>query len=470
MSQDFFNSGKKNEIAYFDAFFRKIPFNNGYAILNGIDDIINFVNNLEFSEEDIEYLRKLGTFSEDFLQYLLNLRFTGEIKAIPDGTPVFANEPLITVKAPIIEAQIIETAILSYLNAEIKYSTAARRIVDAAKKTPVSEFGARRADAHEAAILASKCAYIAGCVSTSNTAAAKKYNIPVSGTSAHSKVQEAETEYEAFLSQAKSFPENCILLVDTFDTLKSGVPNAIKIANEYLIPNGYRLKGIRIDSGDLAYLSKKAKKMLIEAGLDDVKIFLTNGLDADTILSLQDQGAVVDGYGVGDNITAPKERVGVVYKLVAVEDATEIVPKIKLSNDIEKTTNPGAKRVYRFYDKKTGFALGDLLALEDEVIPTDEIILTDPSDTTNFIVIKDYEVKELQVPIFENGMLVYEDLSIQEKREHCQAQMETLYDEIRRARKADKYYVDLTENLKDLKEKLIMLKKEEMGHSKVLVR
>lgn len=471
MAQTYFNDKKIDEKVYFDGFFRNIPFENGYALMGGVDDIIAYINNLKFEEDDIEYLRSLGQFNEEFLQYLKNFKFTGDIKIIPDGTPVFANEPIITVRANLIEAQIIETAILSYLNSCIKFTTAAKRMTDAAGNIPIMEFGARRADGPGAAVLASKCSYIAGCVGTSNVKAGKKYGIPVMGTMAHSMVKEEDNEYEAFLKYAKTYPNNALFLVDTYDTLRSGIPNAIRVAREYLIPNGYTLKGIRIDSGDLAYLSKEARKMLDEAGFPNTKICLSNGLDPKTIKALKEEGAVIDSIGAGDNIAAPKERVGVVYKLVGKEENEKITPKIKLSNDLAKMINPGYKKVYRFYDKKTGYALGDVIALHDELIPSDVFTLVDPENELNTKELRNYEVKELQQQLFKDGMLVYNDPTMKEKQDYCNKQMDTLYPEVRRLEKPHKYYVDLTKELLKLKKELILEHREEVEQrSKELVK
>ena len=457
MSQAYYKAGKKDEVAVFDAFFRKNPLGGGYGVMGGIDRIIEFIKNAHFNEEDIKYLRSTGQFDEDFLSYLKSFKFSGSIYAIPDGTPVFGNEPIVTVKAPIIEAQIIETILLSYLNANICYTTAATRVVEATKGIGVMEFGARRAMGPEAALEASKCAVIAGCVGTSNVLAGQKYGVPVMGTMAHSLVTEADTEYEAFLNYAKAYPNNCVLLVDTYDVLKSGVPNAIKIAKKYLIPNGYSLKGIRIDSGDLAYLSKEAKKMFIEAGLPDVKICLSNGLNETTIKSLKEQGAVIDSIGLGDNIVLPdKARVGVVYKNVAVEKNGEFVSRIKVSNDAAKAITPGYKQVYRFYDNETGYALGDVIALHEENIPLNEFTLIDPLNENNTLTIKNYRVRKLQVPIFEDGELVYADPTILEKQRYHAKEMETLYPEVKRSENPHGYYIDLTRKLLELKKALIL--------------
>lgn len=462
MSQAYFKAGKKDEIAVFDAFYRKNPLDGGYGLMGGVDKIIDFIKNIKFTSEDIEYLRSTGQFTEDFLEYLRNFKFTGSIYAVPDGTPIFANEPIVTVKAPIIEAQIIETILLSYLNANIMYTTAARRVVEAAKGIGIMEFGARRALGPEAAVDASKCAIIAGCVGTSNVLAGLEYNVPVMGTMAHSLVTEADSEYEAFLNYAKAYPNNCVLLVDTYDVLKSGVPNAIKIAKEYLEPNGYKLKGIRIDSGDLAYLSIEAKKMLVEAGLDDVKICLSNGLNERTIKSLILQGAVIDSIGLGDNIVLPdKARVGCVYKNVAIKHGDDFVSRIKVSNDAAKAITPGFKKVYRFYDRETGYALGDVIALHNEKIPKDKYTLIDPLNEHNTLTIKNYIVRELQQPIFENGELVYNDPILKDKQEYCNNEMKTLYPEVKRLENPHGYYVDLTKKLLKLKKELIRLAKEQ---------
>lgn len=457
MAQTYFDSGEKDKEVLFDAFFRREPLEAGYAVMAGLDNIIEYIKNLKFTDKDIEYLRELDLFSDAFLDYLANFKFTGDIYAIPDGTPVFRNEPLITVRAPIIEAQIIETAILSYLNAAICYSTAARKVVEAAGDIKVMEFGARRAFGPDAAVEASKCSYLSGVAGTSNVLAGKKYNIPVMGTMAHSLIQQADSEYEAFLNFAKSYPNNCVLLIDTYDTLKTGVPNAIRVAKEYLIPNGYRLKGVRIDSGDLAYLSKAAKKMFIEAGLDDVQICLSNGLKPETIKGLIDQGAIVNSIGLGDNIVAPDNaRVGCVYKNVAVIKDGEIIPKIKISSDAIKTINPGLKKVYRFYDKESGYAIADLIALYDEVIPEDEYVLIDPADETNRQKITNYIVRELHEKVFESGEYVYETKTLEDSREYCEEQMQTIYPEVKRIHNPHKHYVDLSEKLLNTKKEMIM--------------
>ena len=457
MAQTYFNEGKQDEEVYFDIFFRNNPFEGGYTISGGLEETINYIKNFKFDEKEIEYLRELNTFTDEFLDYLKNLKFTGDIYAVEDGTMVFPNEPVLTVKADVITAQLLETALLTNFNHGALVTTAAKRITNEAKNIPVMEFGARRARGMDSAIEASKHAFVGGCVGTSNTYAGMKYDIPVLGTMAHSLITESEDEYEAFLKYAKSNPDNCVFLVDTYDTLKSGIPNAIKVANDYLTPNGYKFKGIRIDSGDLAYLSQEARKMLDEAGYPDTKICLSNGLNEYTIRDLLKQDAVIDSIGAGDNIAAPKERVGGVYKLVAVEKDGKMDPRIKVSNDTVKTINPGYKKVYRFYDKETGYALGDVIALSDEIIPDDKYTLVHPTETWKTKDLENYNKRELLVPIFKDGELVYDLPDIRERQKYCQEEFETLYPEVRRIRMPHEYYVDLTDRLRELKQELIKL-------------
>ena len=455
MAQTYFDQGKQDEEVYFDIFFRKNPFNGGYTISGGLEETINYIKNFNFNKEEINYLKSLNQFSEKFLNYLETLKFEGDIYSVPDGTIVFPNETVLTVKAPIITAQLLETALLANFNHASLVTTAAKRITNEAGDIPVMEFGARRARGIDSAIEASKYAYIGGCCGTSNTLAGMKYNIPVLGTMAHSLVTESNDEYQAFLNYAKSNKDNCVFLVDTYDTLKSGIPNAIKVANDYLKPNGLKFKGVRIDSGDLAYLSKKTRKLLDEAGYTETGICLSNGLNEYTIRDLKLQGAFINSLGVGDNIAASKERVGGVYKLVATIEDNREIPKIKVSNDSIKTINPGHKKVYRFYDKKEGYALGDLLALSDEVIPNDKYTLIHPLETWKQKELTNYQVRDLLVPIFKDGQLVYQTPNIEKTKAYCNDEFNTLYEEIKRIDNPHEYYVDLSDKLRNLKEELI---------------
>lgn len=455
MSQAFFDAGDSGKKVYFDIFFRTNPFDGGYTIHGGLGEIIDFIKDFHYTEADIEFLRKSGEFSEEFLAYLKDLRFHGDMWAIKEGTPIFPNEPVITIHANIIEAQLLESLMLAYFNHGSLIATSAKRITTAACEIPTSDFGLRRGHG-EGTINGSKYAMIGGCASTSNTLSGQLHDMKVSGTMAHALVQFYGNDYDAFMVYAKANPNNCVFLVDTFDTLKKGIPAAIKVAKEFLIPNGYPFIGIRIDSGDLAYFSKEARKMLDEAGFEDAKIFLTNGLSEDKIISLRQEGACIDAIGAGDNVLAPKERMNGVYKLVAVEELGTVVPRIKISGDEVKTTNPSYKKVYRFYDKNTGYALGDVIALADEVIPKDQYTLVSPTEEWKTTKLKDYVVKELQVPIFEQGKLVYDVPTAMETAAYAKDQFETLYPEIKRSIKPHGYYVDLSKKLLQLKKELLL--------------
>ena len=457
MAYAYFKENKHEEIAYFDMFVRRIPDGGGYLIMNGLHRFIDFVKNFHFTDAHIDYLRSTGYFDDDFLNYLKNMKMDVDIWAIPEGTPVFANEPLVTVRGSLIQAQILETILLLCINYSTLITTKASRIVAASRGRAVLEFGSRRAHGFDAATEGARATYIAGCAGTACTISGMKYDLPVSGTIAHSYVQLHDSELEAFRSYAKVSPDNCILLVDTYDTLHSGIPNAIKVAQEELIPNGHRLKGIRIDSGDLAYLSKKARKMLDAAGLTDCKIVVSNSLDEFLIDDLIMQNAKIDTFGVGENMITSKSTpvLGGVYKVVAHEKDGQLIPKIKISGNVEKLTNPGFKKIVRFYDKKDHQAIADVLALRDEVIPTDEYLLFDPQAPWKQKRIKDYEVRELQTEIFRHGELVYDMPSTREVREYCTAQMATLWDEVKRLRYPHRYYVDYSRALFDLKKELI---------------
>ena len=455
MSQTYFDAGVKDTVVVFDLFFRRNPFKGGYTISGGLDNIIDYILNFKFDTDDIEYLRNTNNYNEEFLEYLSNLKFTGDIYAIPDGTPVFPNEPVITIKAKVIEAQLIETAILAHFNHASLVTTKAKRITTAAQGRTVMEFGARRARGTSSAYEASKYAIVGGCSGTSNVKTAKDLGINALGTMAHSIITFYNDERKAFLNFAKSNPTNCLFLVDTYDTINSGVPNAIWVADNYLKKNNITFKGIRIDSGDLAYLSKQARKMLDDAGYKDAGICLSNGLDEFTITSLINQGAEFTMLGVGDNIAASLDRVDGVYKLSAIEENAKLIPRLKVSNDSVKTINPGFKKVYRFYDKNTNYALGDVIALADEVIDKNKYLLINPIDEWKRKTIKNYYVRELQEKIFENGKLVYEMPNVFDRAKYCTKEMETIYPEVKRLENPHIYIVDLSEKLLKVKKELI---------------
>lgn len=455
MANSYFENGMKDTVGVFDVFFRKVPSNGGYALMAGVDKVIEYINNLKFSDNDLVYFKSLG-YGEEFINYLKDFKFTGNIYAIPDGTPVFPNEPILTVEAPLIEAQIIETAVLSLLNGAMEHATGARRIIEATpKNVKVMEFGARRADGLDAAIDASLYGVMAGCSGTSNVIAANMIGQKALGTQAHSYIESFDSEYEAFLAYAKSYPNETLLLVDTYDTLRSGIPNAIRVAKEYLIPNGYRLKGIRIDSGDLAYLSKMARKMLDDAGLNDATICLSNGLNANTIRSLTEQGAKFDSLGVGDNISKPEGRMGCVYKEVAILDGDKRIPKIKVSEDPIKTINPDFKDLYRLYDNETGYALADVMVRRGEKLSMDNLLIIDLKGFINQRVLNNFRIECLQKEIFVNGKQVFEDLSINELKEYVDMQMSTIYPEVKREVNPHIYNVSGTNHYAEFKKEMI---------------
>ena len=466
MSYNYFKNGLKDRIVYFDMYYRKNPDNGGFVIFAGLEQVIECICDLHFSQGDIDYLRTLNLFDEEFLEYLANFKFTGNIYAIKEGTPVFPNEPLLTVEASIIEAQLIETIILVTINHQSLIATKAHRIVREAKGRPIMEFGARRAQGYDGANYGARAAYIGGVAGSATVMAGREFNIPVVGTMAHSFVQLFDSEYEAFATYAKTYPDNCVLLVDTYDVLKSGVPNAIKVAEDVLIPMGKRLKGIRIDSGDIAYLSKKARMMLDVSGLSDCKITASNSLDEYIIRSLISQGANIDSFGVGENLIVSKSSpvFGGVYKLVAsTNEQGEIIPKIKISENTDKITNPGYKKVYRLIDKESSKAIADLIASYDEVIdPSQDIKIYHQSNIWKNKVVEanTYDVVELQVPIFKDGQLIYDLPSIEEIRTYSSKQMELMWDEIFRLEYPHIYYVDLTRKLLDQKLKLLESKKK----------
>ena len=458
MGNGYFRTKHADRIAYFDVFFRRVPDGGGYAICAGLEQVIGYIQGLRFTEEDISYLRSKGIFGEDFLDYLRHFRFTGDIWAVPEGTPVFPSEPLLTVRAPAIQAQLIETMLLLLINHQSLIATKANRIVRAAQGRAISEFGSRRAQGASGAVLGARAAYIGGCAGTACVLADELYGVPATGTMAHSWVQMFDTELEAFESYCRTYPDSSTLLVDTYNVLKSGVPNAIKAFDNVLKPMGKRPCGIRLDSGDIAYLSVEARKMLDEAGYPDCKIVASNSLDERLITDLLRQGAAIDLFGVGERlITASSEPVfGGVYKLAAVEENGVITPKIKISENVSKITNPHYKKLYRLYSNDTGKAIADQLCVYDEIIDcTKPLTIFDPDFTWKKKTLTDFTAKELQVQIFRSGELVYEKPSLGEIRSYCARQMDTLWDEVLRFENPHNYYVDLSEKLWSIKHGLL---------------
>ncbi len=454
MANGYFEAGKKDEIVYFDCFFRTIPDGGGFAIAAGLEQLIDYIENISFTSDDIEYLRNKKCFSEGFLEYLRDFKFTGDIWAVPEGTPIFPGEPIITVRAPSIQAQFIETYLLLAVNHQSLIATKANRIVRAAQGRPVAEFGSRRAQGADGAILGARAAYIGGCAATACTISDREYGVPATGTMAHSWVQMFDSEYEAFKTYCQLYPNNATLLVDTYDVLHSGVPNAIRAFKEA----GITKCGIRLDSGDIAYLTVKARKMLDEAGLTQCKIVVSNSLDETIIRDIIAQGAQVDSFGVGERlITAKSDPVfGGVYKLVAKEENGTVIPKIKISENTGKITNPHYKKVYRIFSNESSQAIADLMCAYDEVIDVNvPLDLFDPIDTWKHKLVTDYTLKELQLPVFKNGVCVYEKPSLDEIREYCKEQIELLWAEVRRFENPHRYYVDLSEKLWNIKHKLL---------------
>ena len=459
MGNGYFRNGYKDRITYFDVFFRKVPDQGGFAIAAGLEQLIDYIENLHFSEEDIAYLRGRNLFCEEFLDYLRNFRFTGDIYAIPEGTPVFPREPLVVVRAPSIEAQLIETFTLLTINHQSLIATKANRICRAANGRTVLEFGSRRAQGADAAIIGARAAYIGGCAGTACTISDQLYGVPAGGTMAHAWVQMFDTEYEAFKTYCETYPTNATLLVDTYNTLKSGVPNAIRAFNEVLRPMGISKCGIRLDSGDMAYLSQKARKMLDEAGWPECQISVSNSLDERLIQNLFLQGAQIDMFGVGERmITAKSEPVfGGVYKLTAVEnDKGEIIPKIKCSENVEKITIPHFKKVYRLYNRDNGKAIADYMTVHDEVVDENEpLMLFDPYATWKTKNVCNFEARELLVPVFLNGKKVYQSPALKDIQSYCKQQVNTLWDEIKRFDNPQTYYVDLSQKLWDIQQELL---------------
>jgi nicotinate phosphoribosyltransferase len=458
MSNGYFEHGLKDRIVVFDMFFRKIPDKGGFAIACGLEQLVQYIKSLKFSEKDIEFLRSKENFNEEFLNYLRNFKFTCDVFAVPEGTVVFPNEPLVTVKGPVIEAQLIETMLLLTMNHQSLIATKTNRIVRAAQGRSIMEFGSRRAQGYDGALFGARAAYIAGAIGSACTLVEEEMGIPCFGTMAHSWIQLFEDEYVAFKKYAETYPDSCTLLVDTYNVLSSGVPNAIRVAKEVLEPMGRRLKGIRLDSGDMTYLSIKAREMLDEAGLTDCRIVASSSLDEFIIKDLISQGAKIDTFGVGERlITSRSEPVfGGVYKLVAVEEEGILRPRIKLSENVEKVTNPHYKGLWRFYEKETGKAIGDVLTVHDEEIDSSKPYeLFDPVYTWKRKTISNFEARNLQVQVFKNGELVYNLPGIEEIKANCSKEVESLWAEVKRFENPHNYYVDLSEKLWNVKNSLI---------------
>lgn len=458
MSNGYFEHGLKDKKACFDMFFRKVPDDGGFAIMAGVQQLIEYIANLNFSDDDIEYLRSKNIFCEDFLNYLKDFNFSCDVYAIPEGTPIFPGEPIVKVVGPVIEAQLIETMLLLTINHQSLIATKSNRIVRAANGRPVMEFGSRRAQGNHGAVYGARASYIAGCCGTACTIADKQYQIPALGTMAHSWVQLFPSEYEAFLAYAKTYPDSCTLLIDTYNVLKSGLPNAIKVFKEYLIPNGYKPAGVRIDSGDITYLTKKVRAILDDSGLKDVKIVVSNSLDEYIIRDLLSQGACIDSFGVGERlITSKSEPVfGGVYKLAAVYEGEKEIPKIKLSENIAKITTPCNKKLVRLYSKDNDKAIADVIMLENEDVPNgDDYEIFDPEHTWKRKNITNYYARELLTPIFKKGKCVYETQNIAEIQKYCKKQIDSLWDEVKRFENPHNYYVDLSQKLWNIKNELL---------------
>lgn len=459
MGNGYYQTGLSDKITYFDVFFRTVPDGGGFAIAAGLEQVVEYIQQLHFTQQDLDYLSKKKLFDPGFLDYLRNFRFTGDIYAVPEGTPVFPNEPILTVKAPAIQAQLIETAILLFINHQSLIATKANRIVRAAQGKTVLEFGARRAQGGDGAVIGARAAYVGGCAGTSCTLTEERFGVPAGGTMAHSWIQMFDSEYQAFQAYCKLYPHNATLLVDTYNTLKSGVPNAIRVFKEMLLPQGITNFAIRLDSGDISYLSKKAREMLDEAGLQCCQIVASNSLDEYLIRDLMMQGAKIDVFGVGERLITAKSApvFGGVYKLVAVEnDRREIIPKIKVSENTGKITNPHFKKLYRYYDRQSGKALADELCLWNETVDSAKPhTIFDPNAVWKTKTLTDFEVRELQVPIFKNGNCVYSLPGLEEIQSYCAQQVESLWDEVKRFENPHAYYVDLSKELWTIKNRLL---------------
>ncbi|HBP65738.1 MAG TPA: nicotinate phosphoribosyltransferase [Desulfosporosinus sp.] len=457
MMQGYLVNGCRDKEAVFDVFFRELPFAGGYVLAAGLEQVVDYIENFSFSEEDLAYLESLNLFTEDFIEELRTFRFTGDIDAIPEGTPVFPFEPLIRVKGRIMETQLLETAILNLVNFQSLIATKASRVVTAAHGGPVMEFGLRRAQGPDAGVLGARASFIGGCQSTSNVLAGRRYGIPVSGTQAHSWIQCFPTELEAFRAYARTFPDTCLLLVDTYSVISSGVPNAIKVGLE-LEAEGHHFQGIRIDSGDLTYLSKAARHMLDDAGLKSAIIVASNDLDEETIFAVKAQGAAIDAWGVGTSLITSKDSpsLGGVYKLAAEGEHGVFHPRLKVSENISKITNPGIKKVVRFYDR-AGKAMADLIALEDEVFEEGKpLTIFDPVQTWKRKTLINFRTRELLVPVFRSGKRVYDLPKLNEIQAYAKTELTTFWDEVKRLNHPHKYTVDLSSKLFDLKQQLLL--------------
>ena len=458
MSNGYFIKGKGDQIVYFDMFFRNVPDGGGFAIAAGLQQVIEYLQTLKFSKKDVEFLRAKNMFDERFLEYLENFKFECDVWAVPEGMPVFPGEPILTVRGPAVQAQLIETMILLTLNHQSLIATKANRIVRAAQGRVVSEFGARRAQGYAGAVLGARAAYIAGCNGSSNVLTDMLYDVPSGGTMAHSWVQTFDTEYEAFKTYAEIYPDACVLLIDTYSVLQSGLPNAIKVFDEVLAPFGKRPIAVRIDSGDITYLSKKIRKKLDEAGYTDCKIMASNSLDEYIIREMILQGAEIDSFGVGERLITSKSNpvFGGVYKLAAVEKDGEIIPKIKISENAEKITNPHFKKVYRLYSNETGKAIADVITLHDEIIDESEpYLLFDPVHVWKKKWAENFTAVPICEQIFDKGKLVYDIPSIQEAKAFCETEVGRLWDEVKRFENPHKYYVDLSQKLWNIKQALL---------------
>ncbi|MBC8587335.1 nicotinate phosphoribosyltransferase [Paratissierella segnis] len=458
MGNGYIQNGIEEKYAYFDMFFRSIPDNGGFAIMAGVEQLIEYLKNLKFNNEDIAYFRSKNIFSEEFLDYLRDFEFKCDVWAVPEGTPIFPQEPIVIVRGPVLQAQLVETMILLTVNHQSLIATKTNRIVRAAKGRQVIEFGSRRAQGYEAAILGARAAYIGGCIGTANTIVDRDFDIPALGTMAHSWIQMFPTELDSFKAYAKVYPDNCYLLVDTYNTLRDGIPNAIKTFNEVVLPLGYRPKGIRIDSGDIAYLSKEARKMLDEAGFPDCTIMASSSLDEYTIRDLINQGAKIDSFGVGERlITAKSEPIfNGVYKLTAMEEEGKIVPKIKISENVGKITTPGFKQIYRLYSRDTNKAIADVITLHDEEINDNKPYeIFHPLFTWKRKKVENFYARKLLVQIFDKGENVYDSPNVHDIKKYCNEQIDTLWDEVKRFEKPHEYFVDLSQELWNIKDELL---------------